>query len=194
MQLIKKNLRKLLLGLLALTMLVVGLAACTSDGQSHDSAANDSKIQQSNADALQAKRPAHSMKDSGTRKHINDWIDTWGSDPDKPAYVYLVNTEGKVLGFYVMKGLPVSYCTALTPTYTFRDPGGAGDYPNVAVPAPSIDGAYYSGGDCNRYYGFDQTTGAYMEFTVGQSMNMLLYDKPLPNNPNTISGNLAPTK
>lgn len=184
---------KLIAATIAALALILGLASCTSSGGDSGGATADSKIQQTNADALQKLRPAHTMKDSGTRKHINDWIDTWGSDPDKPAYVYLVNTEGKVLGFYVMKGLPVSYCTALTPTYTFRDPGGSGDYPNIAVPAPSIDGAYYSGGDCNRYYGFDENTGAYMEFTVGQSMNMLLYDKPLPNNPNTVTGNLAPT-
>ena len=105
-----------------------------------------------------------------------------------------MNSEGKVLGFYVMKGLPVSYCTSLTPNYKIYNDGGDSGGGNLLLPAPSIDGVYYSGGECNRYYGFDVNTGAYMEFTVGQSMNMLLYDKPLPNNPNTVDGNLAPTK
>ncbi|WP_436847673.1 hypothetical protein [Streptomyces avermitilis] len=50
----------------------------------------------------------------------------------------------------------------------------------VAVLArPGMDGTYTSGSTCNAYYGFDATTGAYMEFTVGTNQSFLLFDKPM---------------
>jgi hypothetical protein len=48
------------------------------------------------------------------------------------------------------------------------------------VPAPGVDGVYYSGGQCNSYYGKDATTGAYVEYTAGLGINVLLFDEPLP--------------
>ncbi|MGH1556614.1 hypothetical protein ACRAWF_47270 [Streptomyces sp. L7] len=50
----------------------------------------------------------------------------------------------------------------------------------IAVLAqPGMDGTCTSGSTCNAYYGFDATTNAYMEFTVGTNQSFFLFDKPM---------------
>jgi hypothetical protein len=174
--------------LIATIALATSLAACSNS--SNDSGQrNEQATQQSNYDKLVASDPAHTMAHSPTRDTINAWIDTW-SKPGKLSYVYLQNADGKITGYYVLKGLPVSYCTSLTPNYKVITPEIPGDN-NVPlqVPAPAIDGVYYSGGECNTYYGFDATTGAYLEYTAGLGINVLLYDQPLP--PQKLGGAIA---
>lgn len=176
---------------LAVILAALALAACGgSTGSSGQT--SEGNTQQSNYDRLVSQDPAHTMKVSPTRKTINRWIDTWGKDPNKLAYVYLQNANGDMIGYYVLKGLPVSYCTSLTPNYKIYDGSGSDGGGNLSLPAPSIDGVYYSGGECNTYYGFDATTGAYIEYTAGLGINVLIYDQPLPNHPNV--PNLAPHK
>lgn len=161
----------------AAVALTFGLAAC-DDGGAGQSA--ESKTQQSNYDRLVKQSPAHTMANSPTRDTINGWIDTWGKR-GKVSYVYMVNATGDAFGYYVLKGLPVSYCVSLTPNYTFVGTPNDGDSAkNQQVPAPSIDGTYYSGGTCSTYYGFDAVTGAYVEYTVGLGINVLLFDQPMP--------------
>ena len=48
------------------------------------------------------------------------------------------------------------------------------------VKAPSMDGVYYSGGQCSQVYMKDAVKGKYMEFTAGGSLNYLLYEEPGP--------------
>lgn len=166
------------LSVLAVT--AVGLAACDDNSGEGAAQKNEQVTQQSNYNRLVAADPAHTMAHSPTRDTINGWIDTW-SKPGKLAYVYLQNAAGDITGYYVFKGLPVSYCTSLTPNYKIIVPEVTGDNTvPLAVPAPAIDGVYYSGGECNTYYGFDATTGAYIEYTAGLGINVLLYDQPLP--------------
>lgn len=181
--------KKIALGAIAL-FAGISLAACTSSGDGGGQK-QESSTQQSNYDKLVAQDPAHTMGYSPTRKTINFWIDTW-SKPGQLAYVYLMNANGDFTGYFVFDGPPVSMCTSLTPNYRLIDPGGSSDNGDITVPAPSIDGVYYSGGECNTYYGKDAQTGAYVEFTVGQSSNMLLYNQPLTGHPNVPK--LAPTK
>lgn len=181
----KKHWKKVALVVVALVGIILGTSACTSDG--HHGQATETKTQQTNYDRLVAQQPAHTMPYSPTRDTINFWIDTWGKHPNKLAYVYFQNDKGELTGYYVFKGLPVSYCTSLTPNYQLRDEGDAGE---LSVPAPSVDGVYYSGGECNTYYGRDATTGAYVEYTAGMGINVLLYDQPLTGHPNV--PNLSP--
>jgi hypothetical protein len=168
--------RRLTLTLTALAALVLA-GGCTDSTSSQD---RELHAQQSTYDRLVAGQPAQAMDYSPTRETINFWIDTW-DEPGKTAYVYLQSATGELLGYYVLEGLPVSYCASLTPTYTFQDAPGDGSSYNVKVPAPAMDGVYYSGGQCNSYYGKDATTGAYIEYTAGLGINVLLYDAPLPN-------------
>lgn len=159
-------------GIIVLLVLAVGLTACTSE---NDTAKKERGIRANGYAKLAAQQPAHTMDYSPSRDSINFWIDTWGK-PGKLSYVYLLASNGQMIGYYVFKGLPVSYCAALTPTYDIY----RSDQGNLALPAPGVDGVYYSGGQCSAYYGKDATTGSYLEYTVGQGISALVYERPLP--------------
>jgi hypothetical protein len=167
----------------ALRLALAGVAAlavagCSGDGETSQD--RESTSRQQSYDTLVAGQPAHRMSYSSTRETINFWIDKWGQ-PNKLSYVYLMNSNGDMLGYYILRGLPVSYCAALTPNYELIDAPHDGDsIPDFQVPAPGVDGAYYSGGQCNTFYGRDATTDAYLEYTAGLGINVLLYDAPLP--------------
>lgn len=165
--------RRRLTFVVAAVVLALTLAACGGSGGSGQQ--SEIKTQQSNYDRLVAQEPAHTMSVSATRKTINFWIDTWGHDPDKLSYVYMQAANGQLTGYYIFKGLPVNYCVSLTPPYHIIYDGNG----NLVVPAPSIDGVYYSGGGCQTFYGRDATTNAYIEYTVGAGQNVLIYDRPL---------------
>lgn len=173
--------RYIIAGFVAL-FLVAGLTAC-DDGGSDSQAAQkaETATQQQNYDEGVKAQPAHTMPYSPTRDTINGWADVW-SKPGQLAYVYLANDAGTITDYYVLKHPPVSYCTSLTPNYQImRFDGGTDGATNpVVVPAPSIDKVFYSGGDCNRYYGFDAVSGAYLEFTVGLGINEKMTTQPLP--------------
>lgn len=161
-----------------LSVLAIGLTACEGEPSTGQQA--EDKSRQSNYDKLVKQQPAASMDYSPTRATKNFWIETW-NEPGKLSYVYLQNANGDLLGYYVMEGLPVSYCVSLIPPYQVIKPEITGDN-NVplAVPGPSIDGTYSSAANCTTYYGKDATTGAYLEYTAGLGINVLLYDQPLP--------------
>lgn len=142
-------------------------------------------------DKLQAAQPAHGMDYSPTRATKNFWIDTWGKSPNKLSYVYLQSAEGKILGYYVLVGLPVSYCTSLVPTFDVNSSSEG----KVVTPRPSMDGTWSTGnGGCNTYYGKDATSGAYVEYTAGLGINVLLFDAPLPAQKTGGATALGPTR
>jgi len=162
---------RLLIILLGLLMAVVAVA-CTDDS----AAQRESKIQQDSYQFLTYNQPAQTMKWSSTRAGINFWIETWGCEAcmGKLAFVYLLGSEGQKIGYYVAEGLPVSYCALLTPDYTVVEIRGV----KWMVKAPSLDGVYYSGGQCSQMYMKDAVRGKYMEFSAGGSLNYLLFEEP----------------
>ncbi len=148
------------------------LGGCGEDTSPQD---QERKTNQQNYEDQVNKQPADTMEYSPTREGVNKWIDRW-DEPGKLSYVYMVNADGEITGYYILEGLPISYCASLTPTEKVE-----WDYEgNVVVKNPSMDGVYYSGGQCNQYYGFDASTGAYIEFSIGGSQNYYLLDQPLP--------------
>lgn len=174
----------------ALTILaaVIPLAGCNDGNKASNAerAAVDDTYSK-----LQAAQPAHTLDYSPTRATKNFWIDTWGKTPHKLSYVYLQSAEGKILGYYVLDGLPVSYCTSLVPTFDVM----SNDHGMVVTPRPSMDGTYSTGsGGCNSYYGKDATTGAYVEYTAGLGINVLLFDAPLPPQKTGGAMALGPTR
>lgn len=171
---------------LALVFVLSALALSGCADESTSAQNNEQKLRQGTYQRLAAAQPAKPMDYSPSRDTINFWIDTWGKAPGKNSYVYLLASNGQMIGYYVFKGLPVSYCAALTPNYEFVDDfvDVDGDRHNVEgafqVPAPGVDGVYYSGGQCSAYYGKDASTNQYIEYTVGQGISALIYERPLP--------------
>lgn len=152
---------------------VIALAACTESRTSEER-----ERQNENYEQLNDAQPAGSMSYSPTREAINFWMDTWDEE-GKLSYVYLLSGDGEYIGYYIFKGLPVSYCAMLTPPYTWDKRDEHTDW--MLVDAPSMDGVYYTGaGECDTYYGIDASTGSYVEYTAGMGINVLLYDQPLP--------------
>src|SRR3954452_22740159 len=100
------NLRKILLAIAAISVLALVAAGCDEGDKSTRS---ESQIRDSSYARLASAQPAHGMSYSPTRDTINFWIDTWDK-PGKLSYIYLQGANGELLGYYVLKGLPVSYC------------------------------------------------------------------------------------
>lgn len=167
---------KLIRALIGLTALTLLFAACGGEGKSTNS---ERKAQTSSYDQAVAAEPAHGCGSGCPTRHtINAWVDTW-KVKGQLAFTYILNNAGDKVGYYVLQGPPVSSCAALTPTYKFVDVAGDGADTRYQVPAPSLDGVFYSGGQCNAYYGIDASTGSYLEFSIGGALNYLLSSQPL---------------
>lgn len=180
MHAVNSRFRKVLIGTTSAAALCLALSSCSGGQPADDAQHKESTNRQSGFEKMVTNQPGKTMSYSPTRETINFWVETW-DEPGKLSYVYMQNAEGKITGYFVLKGLPVSYCAAISPTYKFErhDTGEFdGDF---MVPAPANDGAYYSGGgQCNTFYGKDASSGAYIEYTAGMGINILLYDQPLP--------------
>lgn len=163
--------------IIAILAALLALTAC--DPGQPTSQEEEGERRQRSYDTLIERQPGETMEYSPTRETINFWVSTWEQE-GKLSFVYLMAGNGQIVGYYVLEGLPVSYCAMLTPNYELIDtPSDGSSARDVLVNAPGIDGAYYSGGQCNQYYGRDATTGAYVEFSIGGSLNYLLFDEPL---------------
>lgn len=66
------------------------------------------------------------------------------------------------------------------PTYRYEDRPNDGSNTKYQVPAPAMDGVYYSGNQCDGYYGRDAVSGAYWEYTIGNGITHLVSSEPLP--------------
>lgn len=166
--------------LVALLLALLFVAtACTEGEQTSADQAREARNR--GVDGIRERQPVSAMDYSPTLETINGWAETWGQE-GKVAYVYMQRGDGSYAGYYVMRGLPVSYCASGSPTYDLVDtPDDGVNDKNQQVPAPGLDGAYYGGsGNCNRYYGFDAVSGAYIEYTDGMVLTAVLSDQPLP--------------
>jgi hypothetical protein len=168
-------------GSIALVMtggLAFGVAAC-NESPKNPARDKESKSRSSNYDELVARQPAHRGGYSPTRDTKNFWIDTWMKDPKKLSYVYLQNASGEY-GYFVLKGLPVSYCVSLLPPeIKARASESDSNWRDEFVQGPSMDGTYSSSSNCSTYYGKDAESGAYVEFSVSANQSYVLYDKPM---------------
>lgn len=163
------------IGIILVALAAIGLAGCRNNNDAGQKA--ESGIQQSNYDQLAQAQKAHRMTYSPTRDSINAWIDTWNVR-GQLAFTYMLS-NGEKIGYYVFQGPPVSYCASLTPNYKLIDPGGSDNNGDITVNAPSIDGVFYSGGQCATYYGKDATTGQIIEFSIGNGLNYVTTTQPL---------------
>jgi hypothetical protein len=176
-----KKSHKSALILAAVAAATIGTTASTCGGESTPDSGRtkESKKVDGNYERLVQNQPAHEGDYSPTRATKNFWIDTWMKDPKKLSYVYIQNANGEY-GYFVLQGLPVTYCVSLLPPekynrYDMGEDGSAG----LLLKAPSMDGTYSSNTNCSTLYGKDAVTGAYVEFTVGTNQSYFLYDRPL---------------
>lgn len=139
---------------------------------------NEAKTREGNLDRLVSGQPAKTMAYSPSRATVNFWLDTW-DEPGKLSYVYLRASNGQIIGYYVLEGLPVSYCVGITQPYDIINVDGVDGDQDIAVAAPAMDGVYYGGCNDRAYYGKDASTGAYIEYTLGDGQSVFLYDQPL---------------
>lgn len=160
-------------------VLLLGASSCGDEPQP-PAQEQETERQQDAYDRLTADQPANVAEYSPTRETINYWLDTWGKEPGKLSYVYLLASNGQMVGYFIFEGLPVSYCASLTPTYRMERPWGGNGQNGHMVPAPAMDGVYYSGGQCQAYYGKDAVSASYMEYTIGNGISALVYEQPLP--------------
>lgn len=160
-----------LAGLVGVGAILLTAAGCDVN----ESAQQEREARQAGYDQLIANQPAETMGYSPTRETINGWVNTW-DEPGKLAYVYLQNANGEY-GYFITVGPPVSYCAQNAPMHEWDRPHSQAE--RYLVEAPSLDGAYYSGAQCNAYYAFDANTGAYVEFTIGANQSFFLYDQPM---------------
>ena len=195
MRLTKSTKSAVILGAVSIAVLGSMASTCGGETDKPSSRTKETNKVDNNYDRLVANQPAHQGNYSPTRETKNFWIDTWMKDPKKLSYVYIQNASGEY-GYYVFKGLPVTYCVSLLPPekynrYDMGEDGSAG----LLLKAPSMDGTYSSNTNCNSYYGEDAVTGAYIEFSVGANQSYQLFDRPLslpqyknarPNGPATI--------
>ena len=151
------------------------LAAC-SDETSSEQKAQESRSK--GMENLRAKQKPVTMEWSPILDSVDRRNKTW-EKKGKVSYIYMQRQDGSFAGYYVMDGLPVSYCTSGAPTFNWQDIPNDGASTQQQVPAPAGDGAYYTGCDANRYYGFDALTGQYLEYTDGMVLTAVLSDQPL---------------
>ncbi len=173
-----QNLKRATIAAVCVALGIGGLSACTSDSPSSGSK-KEAESRDDTYNRLVANQPAHTGDYSPTRETKNFWIDTWMKKPGKLSYVYVQNANGKY-GYYILKGLPVSYCVSLVPTQKgSRVNLGSDGSGAVVLQQPSVDGTYSSASNCNVMYGKDAETGAYLEWSVGMNQSYFLYDQPM---------------
>src|SRR5699024_7914809 len=122
--------RKLIIGMFIVVIAVV-MAAC----EESEAEKSEKDVQDGNYTSLVELEPAKEVTNPKTRETVNFCTETW-NEQGQLAYVYLQNSDGKMIGYYVLDGPPVSMCTALTPPDRL-----AGNYSDATLrQAPGIDG------------------------------------------------------
>jgi hypothetical protein len=157
---------------IAASLVLLPVIGFSLTGCLDDTKTQETKRKEASYERLVSQQPAEAMGYSPTRESLNQWVKTWGK-PNQLSYVYIQNAKGEY-GYFVMKNLPVPRCKMLTPnTKPYGDSG------RINTEMPGMDGTYTAPGTCNAYFGFDATTGAYMEFTIGMNQSFFLFNSAM---------------
>lgn len=167
---------------IATGLAVLALAACVSEPERPSTQEEKADQRQNTLDQLANQHPINDPTWSNDLANIAGWVDTWGTAEvaeGKLSYVYLMDMEGDMVGYYIVKGTPTAKCRMSTPPYDFQE-GDLGEYNGeYVVPAPSLSGTWGGDGECGVYFAFDALTGAYMEWMTGAGLSHLVYEEPL---------------
>lgn len=160
------------LALIFVVIFGVLIAGCDDGGPS--ARQKEQATQDRSNESLVNEQPAQPMAYSPTRDAAIQWAKTW-EEEGKIAYIYFSNMMGEQTGYFILKGLPVSYDASLTPTQRVED-RYEGD---VVLNNPAMDGMYYGIGADTRYYGFDAVSGAYLEWSANGGQEFFISDQPI---------------
>jgi len=136
-----------ILSIVVLAVIVTGIFAtgCAPTPQDVDRQAQQDIL--SNGQAVE---PVYQTQNFLARGAINEWAKRMDT-PDKLWYVYEYADSGVVLGYYISRTVPLSYGVSLTNPE--RMISGA-----ASMPAPGVDGVFYTGVDEDLYFFFDAET------------------------------------
>ena len=156
-----------------LTILVLGCMLLVGCGGSSETAQQvDQKTQGEVLLRAQAIEPIYEIQNFLSRKAINKWLKRVDV-PNKEWYVYLhAPMTGEILGYYVSSTVPLSYGVAISNPVQIINSGNVDD---AVIPAPSLDGVFYSGIDERTWYFFDAET----DTLITTNMNVSFMDQPL---------------
>lgn len=166
---------------LAVILISLGVILLLSgcEGSKDSAGETENKSRLDTYETLVKNQPAETMSYSPTRDTKNFWIKTWGKK-GALSYVYLINGNGEAYAYYIFQGLPVSYCTSLVPpVQEYKVEGDSSGQAGVLGPAPSVDGTFSSGSNCDAYYGKDAVSGGYVEFIKGMGISMQISNHPM---------------
>lgn len=162
---------KKLIAIITMAAAVLLLTGCEIP---ESSTASGTKIQEENMRNAIKSLPVPQVRNFTTRKTIVRWVEE-ANKPDQTHYVYILLPGVGHVGYYVADSAPVNICTSLTPP--MREYSVSGQGSNPLGPAPALDGVYYGGAGCDKWYFFDVTTGAKLE--VGGQLAFFVSSLPL---------------
>lgn len=137
---------RVLLALVAVVLIAVTTAGC-SDELSQTLAKSSSDIA-GNQQRLEQVVPTPTLDYSNERANIAKRALTFGSDPNKVSWIYLLADNGVIVGYFSVKGKVSNLSSYLVPDeQVIHDSNGP-----VVVQAPDIDGSYGTNGDGVFWY------------------------------------------
>lgn len=156
--------------LVIVIILSIMLAGCGSDKKTLGDTLKEEAISISdNQQRLMKQQPAPIISFSNERANQIKRAETFGSDPNKLSWIYLVLPGGQILDFSSVKGKVSHVSSYLVPDMQLIDEDDYKDFSSndwaVTVQAPDIDGSYGTNGDAVFWYDangvFHQWNGLY---------------------------------
>lgn len=161
--------KKLLYILLTLVILATGVIVIAC-GREPSVQEVDKQAQEDILSRAQASEPVYQIQNFLSREAINEWLKRVDV-PNKLWYIYLLSDSGAMIGYHVSRTIPLSYGVSITnPAQRIT-----GSWGNVVMPAPGLDGVFYTGSDPSIHFCFDAETDALITF----SCEFVYYDMPL---------------
>ena len=158
----KKKIILTLLSALIISLLILGCRQSVQDV--------DKEVQESVLARAQAAVPAYQIDNFLSRKAVNEWLSRVDTS-DKLWYVYVMADTGAFIGYYISRTIPLSYGVSITnPQQALVEFAG-----DPVLPAPGLDGVFYTGVDKTAWYFFDAETDA----LITTNMRMTFLDRPL---------------
>lgn len=161
-----------IVGILASIVIVsIGGAREASDNPAEVDAEAQERVQRK----AQAAEGVYEINNFLSRKSINSWLERMDT-PDKLWYIYLMSDSGAFIGYHICDTVPLSYGVSLTnPMQMIDDPHGGYDAGSRVLPAPGMDGVFYTSTDPSVHFCFDAETNALVTFNT----QFVYYDMPL---------------